>query len=197
MPIETVAEFVRAAMKSVEAGERVPVNPGAVPRGGRPAAPAAAAEPEAEADVPGGRPGADHAGPARRRTVAKHFAAKAVFALWDPRVLADYVASGFEERDGATHLAFRREVETRIYETLPHHLGGLLHRHPPRCPVAFLAGRQSVEVRQGGLAASKALAQDRFAWMDGGHLFPMEQPEHTAAEVLRWISGMDAPTPSI
>ena len=140
-----------------------------------------------------------------REAVQAHFAAKAVFARWDPRVLADYVAGGFEERGGVTVLGFRREIETRIYETLPHHVGAVLHRHPPRCPVAFLAGTQSVEVRQGGLAASRALARDRFAWIEGGHLFPMERPDETAAEVLRWIATMrdatptpsGAPTPSI
>jgi pimeloyl-ACP methyl ester carboxylesterase len=129
-----------------------------------------------------------------REAVHAHFAAKAVFARWDPRVLADYVASAFEERGGVTALGFRREIETRIYETLPHHVGAVLRRHPPRCPVAFLAGTQSVEVRQGGLAASRALARDRFAWVEGGHLFPMERPDETAADVLRWISTMHEPT---
>lgn len=132
-----------------------------------------------------------------REAVMKHFAAKHAFARWDPRVLADYVAAGFEERDGRTVLAFDREIETHIYDTLPHHLGGVLQRHPPRCPVAFLAGTQSVEVRQAGLAASRALARERFAWVEGGHLFPMERPDQTAAEVLRLIATMGAAAPSI
>lgn len=132
-----------------------------------------------------------------RDAVLAHFAAKAAFARWDPRVLADYVACGFEEHAGTTRLAFRREIETHIYETLPHHLGTVLRRHPPRCPVAFLAGTQSAEVRQAGLAASRALAQDRFAWVEGSHLFPMERPDQTAAEVLRCIAAMGAAAPSI
>jgi pimeloyl-ACP methyl ester carboxylesterase len=132
-----------------------------------------------------------------REAVASHLAAKHAFARWDPRVLADYVAAGFEERDGRTVLAFERDVETLIYDTLPHHLGGLLRRHPPRCPVAFLAGTQSVEVRQAGLAASRALARERFAWVEGSHLFPMERPDQTAAEVLRWLATMSVPAPSI
>jgi pimeloyl-ACP methyl ester carboxylesterase len=125
-----------------------------------------------------------------REAVQAHFAAKSVFARWDPRVLADYVASGFEERDDKTVLGFQREIETHIYDTLPHHIGAVLQRHPPRCPVAFLAGTQSAEVRQAGLAASRLLAKERFTWIDGGHLFPMERPDQTAAEVLRFISGM-------
>ncbi|MFO1340766.1 MAG: alpha/beta hydrolase [Burkholderiaceae bacterium] len=119
-----------------------------------------------------------------RAAVLTHFQSKPVFARWDPRVLADYVASGFEDRAGRVELGFHREVETRIYNTLPHHLGSVLKRHPPQCPVAFLAGTQSAELRQGGAAGAQALAQHRFRWIEGSHLFPMERPDDTAAAVL-------------
>lgn len=116
-----------------------------------------------------------------------HFAAKRSFARWDPEVLHDYVA-GFEpDPAGGVRLRFRREVETRLYNTLPHHLGALLQRHPPRCPVAYLAGTQSSEGRQVGLAATRRLVHQRLAWMEGSHLFPMERPLDTAAAVLRLL----------
>ena len=105
-------------------------------------------------------------------------------------MLADYVRAGFDERDGKTVLGFQREIERHIYDTLPHHVGSALRRHPLRCPLAFLAGTQSLEMRQAGPAASRALARDRFAWIDGTHLFPMERPDQTAAEVLRFIAAM-------
>lgn len=124
-----------------------------------------------------------------RAAVHHHFASKHAFARWDPRVLADYEAAGFVERDGRVELAFAREIETRIYNTLPHNLGAMLRRHPLRCPVAFVAGTQSVEIRQGGLEASRKLAGERFAWIEGTHLYPMEKPDETAAVVLRLIEG--------
>jgi len=127
-----------------------------------------------------------------REAVHQHFAAKPVFARWDPRVLADYVHSGFEDTAGQVQLAFHREVETRIYNTLPHHLPALLRRHQPRCPVGFIAGTQSTEIRQGGVAASKAMAKERFVWIEGSHLYPMEKPEQTADEVLRLLGTMRA-----
>jgi len=118
--------------------------------------------------------------------VLTHFASKHKFARWDPRVLRDYVDTGFEERaDGKTHLAFHRDIETRIYDTLPHHLDGLVKRHPPRCPVGFVAGTQSEELRRAGVAASKALARRHFAWMEGTHLYPFERPDDTAAVALQ------------
>ena len=124
-----------------------------------------------------------------RDAVRRHFAAKHAFARWDPRVFDDYVEAGFVERDGRVELAFDRDVETRIYNTLPHTLPRLLRRHPPKCPVAFVAGTQSVEVRQGGLEASRALARDRFVWIEGTHLVPMERPDETARAVLTLIEG--------
>jgi pimeloyl-ACP methyl ester carboxylesterase len=122
----------------------------------------------------------------------RHYAAKHVFARWDERVLRDYIASGTEAdpdsaTPGAVRLAFRREVETRLYDTLPHHLDRLLRRHPPRCPVAFIGGTQSAEVRQAGLEATKRVTHGRLQWIEGSHLYPMERPDETAAAVLGQI----------
>ncbi|MBE0546876.1 MAG: alpha/beta hydrolase [Rubrivivax sp.] len=119
----------------------------------------------------------------------QHYADKAAFARWAPGVLRDYIASGTEPGpDGGVVLAFRREIETTLYNTLPHHLGRVLHKHPPRCPVAFIGGTRSVENRQVGLAATRALVHDRIEWIDGTHLFPMERPAETAAAVLRALA---------
>jgi pimeloyl-ACP methyl ester carboxylesterase len=120
----------------------------------------------------------------------RHFAAKHSFARWDPRVLRDYIAAGIEPDpgpEGGVRLAFSREVETRLYNTLPHHFGTLLQRHPPQCPVSFIGGTRSTEVRQVGMAATRAVTRGRIEWLDGTHLFPMEQPLHTAKAVLKSI----------
>lgn len=122
-----------------------------------------------------------------REAVHKHFSAKKMFARWDRRVLADYVEAGFEEADGQVGLRFKREVEAHIYRTLPHHLPLLLHKRPPQCPVGFIGGTHSTELRQAGAAASKRLAGDHWRWMEGGHLFPFEKPEETADLVLELL----------
>lgn len=124
---------------------------------------------------------------ASAEAACQHFAAKAAFARWQPEVLHDYIAAGTEadpECPGSVRLAFNRETETRIYETLPHHLPRLLRRHPPRCPVSYIGGTRSAEGRQAGLAATRALVHDRITWIEGSHLFPMERPAETAAAVL-------------
>lgn len=117
-----------------------------------------------------------------------HYASKSLFARWDPRVLADYVASGIEaDPAGGARLAFRREVETKFYNTLPHHFGTLLKRHPPHCPVGFVGGRRSTEVRQVGMAETRAVTRGRIRWLDGTHLVPMELPIATADAVLKLL----------
>ena len=121
-----------------------------------------------------------------------HFQSKPAFARFHPQVLHDYVSAG-TERDGAQHrLAFRREIETDIYNTLPHHIARLLRKQPLRCPAAFLGGTESAEVRQVGLAATTRLTEGRIEWIAGSHLFPMERPDETATAVLRLIAKMTA-----
>lgn len=127
---------------------------------------------------------------ADRAAVLAHFQAKSAFARWDPRVLADYVRCGFDDTADGVRLGFDRAVETRIYDTLPHHFASVLRRHPLRAPLAFVGGTRSEELRMAGTTAARRLAGERFVWMDGSHLFPMERPDDTAAEVLRQIAGM-------
>lgn len=121
---------------------------------------------------------------ADRAAVHKHFAAKRQFARWDPRALAAYVEAGFEEVEGKTLLRFRREVESRIYNTLPHHFDEMLRRFPVQCRCAFVAGTRSIEMRQGGTASARTLAKQHFVWIEGSHLYPFERPDETAALVL-------------
>lgn len=128
-----------------------------------------------------------------REAAHAHFAAKRKFARWAPGVLADYLSEGLvQAADGTVTLAFTREVETRIYNTLPHHLGTMLRRHPLRCPLGFVAGTRSREVRQGGLDTARRLAGERLAWIEGTHLYPMEHPAETAAQVLALLATMVA-----
>jgi len=125
-----------------------------------------------------------------------HFAAKPAFARWAPEVLRDYIACGVEPQPEGHGLAFRREVETLIYNTLPHHLAPLLRRHPLRCPAAFVGGTQSVENRQVGLRATERLTHGRMSMIEGSHLFPFERPLEAAVQVLEWLKVFRNPPPA-
>jgi pimeloyl-ACP methyl ester carboxylesterase len=116
-----------------------------------------------------------------------HFAAKPTFARFHAQALSDYLAAGLEEHEGGVRLSFSREIETQVYNTLPHHFGALLRRHPPKCPVTYLGGRASREGRGVGMDAIRQLCGERIEWVEGSHLFPFERPLQTAQAVLRWV----------
>ncbi|MEH6414052.1 alpha/beta fold hydrolase [Pseudomonas sp. CGJS7] len=122
-----------------------------------------------------------------RAAVREHFLAKPTFARWDTRVLNDYVEHGTRAAaDGARELAFDRDIEYRIYRSLPTtSLSGLTPKL--RFPVGFLAGTRSRELRNAGSAATRRLVGPRWAWVEGGHLFPMERPLDTAQAIAAMI----------
>ena len=108
-------------------------------------------------------------------------------------MLHDYVDHGTLDAEGTWRLAFDPQVESRIYDTLPHHIETLLRRHPLKCPLTFIGGLQSAELRQvGGVEGTRRIAKGRVMMIDGTHLFPMEKPLATAAAIeasLRALPG--------
>jgi pimeloyl-ACP methyl ester carboxylesterase len=122
-----------------------------------------------------------------RAALHAHFASKAAFAAWHPQALQDYLDAGFEDADDGVRLRFRRDVESHIYRAVPHHFGPLLRRHPPACPVGFIAGTQSTELRMAGIPASRRLAGARWRWVEGTHLYPFERPDDTARMVVELL----------
>ena len=127
-----------------------------------------------------------------RAAVLEHLRHKKAFARWDPQALADYVDHGTAQRDdGQRWLRFDRDIETAIYNTLPDNVAALLRRHPLKCPVAFIGGTRSVEVRQVGMSSTERIAHGRVTMMEGTHLLPMEKPVAVAAAVEAAIRGME------
>lgn len=130
----------------------------------------------------------------RRRTLwpdaaaaHQHFASKPVFAAWAPGVLADYLDNGLAPHPEGVQLRFKREVETDIYNTLPHDMGALLKKPFP-VPVGFIGGTRSEEMRQAGFGSTRKLVGENIAMIEGGHLYPMESPLVTARETERMVA---------
>lgn len=110
----------------------------------------------------------------------EHFRDKPLFAGFEPDALRDYVDAGVAPAGDGAALAFDRAREYRIYRTLPHHLHALTRRAPP-CPIAFVGGTHSVELRLTGQTETRRVVGDRFRMIAGSHLFVMEKPVETAA----------------
>ena len=113
----------------------------------------------------------------------EHFARKKAFMRWEPQVLHDYMAHGFEQDGDQWKLRFDRDVETAIYNTLPHNLVALLKKHRLKCPAAFIGGLASIEMQQVGTAFTHRVVQGRITMLNGTHLFPMERPAVAAAAI--------------
>jgi len=118
-----------------------------------------------------------------RDEVLAHFRSKKPFARWDEQVLRDYIEHGTHDAAGQRLLSFDRDVETAIYNTLPHNLDRLLKANPLKCPAAFIGARQSSEMKQVGMAMTEKVTKGRIMMLDGSHLFPMEKPIATAAAI--------------
>ena len=123
-----------------------------------------------------------------------HYAAKRAFRRWHPDVLRDYAREGtmpdtHADRRGQRTLLFDRDVEYRIYRTLPTR-SVVAAAAALRVPVAFIGGRRSRELRAVGLRATRGLVGSRLYWMPGSHLFPMECPDDTAALIRTALAGM-------
>jgi pimeloyl-ACP methyl ester carboxylesterase len=150
---------------------------------------------------------------ASREEALAYFQSKKAFSRWDSRVLNDYIAHGLVDVSGKSQsneksvsiskgasksigkdigvkLAFSRDIETAIYNTLPDHLDRLFRRHPIKCPVAFIGGTRSVEMRQVGMEMVEKLVRGRISMLEGSHLFPMEKPEATAAAIEAALLGL-------
>ncbi len=112
-----------------------------------------------------------------------HFQHKKAFARWDPAMLQDYIHYGTHDEDDQRVLSFTRDVETAIYNNLPSNLERLFRRHPLKCPVAFIGGLHSREMKQVGMQMTEQLTRGRITMLDGTHLFPMEHPAVTAAAI--------------
>jgi pimeloyl-ACP methyl ester carboxylesterase len=121
----------------------------------------------------------------------EHFRHKRVFAHWEEQVLRDYVSRCTDDNGGERVLSFDRDIETAIYNTLPHNLDRLLKRYPLKCKSAFIGGRDSLELKQVGFSMTHQVTQGRIMMLDGSHLFPMEKPVATAAAIEAALHGFN------
>ena len=129
--------------------------------------------------------------------VRAHFASKKQFARWHPQVLEDYIQHGTQEAliEGQVQreLCFSRDIETQIYNSVPHNLERIVMRHPLKCPVSLVAARHSREMRIAGGDFTKRVTKGRITIIDGTHLVPMESPVATAAAVEAALLNMLGP----
>ncbi len=116
----------------------------------------------------------------------EHFKKKEKFKDFDEDVLRDYVKHATEKSEKGIKLIFNPHIEARIYETIPVHLPKL--RGKLKTPVSYIGGTASREARLAKLGFMKKHFSINFYFLEGSHLFPLENPEKTARIIKKAIA---------
>lgn len=116
----------------------------------------------------------------------EHFKKKEKFKDFDEDVLWDYVKHATEKSEKGIELIFNPSIEARIYETIPVNLPKL--RGKLKIPVSYIGGSNSREARLAKLGFMKKHFSINFYFLEGSHLFPLENPEKTARFIKKAIA---------
>lgn len=112
---------------------------------------------------------------------------KTLFAHFDPECLADYVNFGMQHLpDGSVQLRFDRDIEYRIYRTLPHHLGR--YRKQPAVATGLLYGKTTNVILPSDIHYMQQTLHIHTQVTMGGHLFPFEFPQQAAQDLTALIT---------
>ncbi len=122
-----------------------------------------------------------------RQEARDYFSQKRMFQRFHPKSFEAYIEYGLKQvmaKDSAQisyELAFAREVEYQIFSSLPLLAG----RYPLEIPAYLIYGTQSDVLGKEDIQSLKrTFPTMEFIAMEGGHLFPLEQPEKTAELIL-------------
>lgn len=113
-----------------------------------------------------------------REEVDGYFSRRGFFQRFDPDCLRDYIDSAVHCDDSGCRLRFEVAVEVGIFRTTPRDL-----HHYPRLavPGMLLNGTESESMFVD--CARRHVRRHKMDWgmAEGGHMFPLEKPEQTAA----------------
>lgn len=121
---------------------------------------------------------------ASRNEAGTSYGKKALFHDFDAACFDDYLHFGLVDvPGGGVRLAISREWEARVFETGPASVRDVLPALTQ--PVTIVRGASSTTFTASAAAAVREWApQVKSAQVRGGHLFPLEDPVETAAQVL-------------
>lgn len=118
-----------------------------------------------------------------------YFRTRGLFRRFDDRCLRDYVDSATRPApDGGVELAYELAVELAVFRTMPHTLA--VRAGELAMPAGVLVGRETDTVRKSQYLRMKRRLGFHGERLDGGHMFPLEYPQQTAAAIDRLIQQM-------
>lgn len=114
----------------------------------------------------------------------EHFLQKEKFQAFNADVLRDYVEYGTTESESRVKLFFEPKIEAEIYRTIPHNLPKF--KGKLKVPAFYIGGTRSREAKLARLGFMKRHFPFEFHFVEGSHLFPLENP-HETAEIIKRI----------
>ncbi|WP_350433302.1 alpha/beta hydrolase [Shewanella sp. H8] len=115
-----------------------------------------------------------------------YFSQKTLFKNFDPRCLQDYATSGSVIRNKRLELTFSPAVEADIFRHLPTNL--VKYKNKLTVPAKLIYGEKTnIFPIKHFVRFAKLNNIELMTMPQGGHMFPLEQPENTAAMVKEII----------
>jgi len=115
-----------------------------------------------------------------------------LFKDFTPAALQDYIDYGIEKVDDGYQLVFDRDIEYRIFKTIPHHLPSLENKL--RVPTALIYGDMSSVVDQRTVRYMEDKYQVHCFRMSGGHMLPMQHPVALAEKIFQALDELSPGT---
>lgn len=123
-------------------------------------------------------------------SAVRHFAGKALFAEFSPQALRDYIEHGADASEHGVRLRFQPQIEGRIFATLPHSFAA--YRGRLAVPGAYVACSRHEVMRPSDVRFACRRFGLKLYEHPGRHLFPLERPRETAAQLRQIIGELNA-----
>ncbi len=123
-----------------------------------------------------------------REQLLRYLKSRDLFKSFKDECLEDYINYGVELRDDGYHLRFERNIEYKIYRTIPHVLPKLEGKL--QVPTVLIYGDKSRVVDRVDIRYMRKYFHVESVKMPGTHLIPMEHPELLAKQITEVIDGI-------
>ena len=119
--------------------------------------------------------------------MVEYFSQKALFKDMDVQCIEDYVSSAIEERESGFGLTFDHMAEAQLFRTIPTNIHKFYGKLP--LPGLLITGQGSRVCTTSNIRPFVKHNNFKHAVIEnGGHMFPLEQPENVAHLINQQIS---------
>ena len=121
-----------------------------------------------------------------REEAFNYFAGKALFKDFTERSLQLYVEHGLEKTADGYRLVYDVPTEVQIFRSVPTDLDRL-SAQPIKCPGLILRGSKTDVARKPFVKRIAKAHRMAVQTVNGGHMFPFEEPDNTATAIQNWL----------